>query len=187
MKKPVLLLLALAPLTGCSADDANSISRDYRNINNEAIDALMMTTSEARAKIANEKVLKTYSARISDVDKRLDLWVQNAEEKFIIANTLNSESAATLIAENKINLKRLELERARLQRLAANAGADSPNLQELARGGGLATVKANLEKGTRFAEMMGKFREQWKKHLPPNFGDLEKLFADRVARLERMQ
>ena len=49
MKKRCLLVLCLvAGLSGCT-DTIDSVTREYRNANNEAIDAMMMVTSEARA------------------------------------------------------------------------------------------------------------------------------------------
>jgi hypothetical protein len=201
--KKLVRRLALLPvvlcLAGCRGDSAGAISRDYRNINNEVIDSLMMVTGESRAKFANEKILKTYNERVGAVDKRVEIWEQNREIADIVLDMLTSESTSTLFAENQINLKRLDLERKRIQRLLdmkkqeetdrrrqlgdPNPVVDSrkewPNLHDLAGGGQLSSFKQNLENGGKLAGLFKKLVEQGKKNLPPNIKELRDAFDER--------
>jgi uncharacterized protein (DUF4213/DUF364 family) len=96
--KRAALLFCLAGLSGCSTDSAHSLSRDYRSLNNEAIDALMMATTEQRAQIAKTKILKSYSDRLQAIDKRFATWVQNTDDKVIVLDTFTDESVPTLLA-----------------------------------------------------------------------------------------
>jgi hypothetical protein len=201
-KKRALLGLALGLLTGCSTDSANSLSRNYRNINNEAIDALMLVTNESRAETANVKIIKTYKDRLIEIDKRLDTYVQNQEEKLILFETLTSESVVILFAECTINQKRLDLEQQRLKNLLATLvqrekdrrkeandpeevkiGKLWPNLDALTApsAGGL---RENLRRGTGLAELMLKFPQaQFKGARPADFDVQMKGFNERVKML----
>jgi hypothetical protein len=162
MKRAALLLL-LAGLTGCSTDNAKSLSRDYRNLNNEVIDALMMSTSEWRAELGKDKIIKPYTEKVGNIDKRFATWVQNTDDKEIIRDTLDSESVATLLAEAPINLRRLNHERARITRKVdarAKEHADrltSEGLLERLRADGVANPEAVV---------MEKAREETKKEWP---------------------
>jgi hypothetical protein len=177
---PVIVILA-----GCG-DTAETLSRDYRNINNEVIDALMMVTNENRAKIANEKVIGPYTDRIGAVDKRADLWEQNKEREEVAITTLTSESVAILFAENKWNQKRLNLELERLKQLhgqlqAQNPGGTFTNLAELAAGGKTAPVLTNMKSGGKFTTLIGKF-PNWK--LKAETLEFKKVLADKLDKFD---
>jgi hypothetical protein len=195
----------VALLVGCSSDNSSSMARDYRDMNNECIDALMMTTGESRARIAVNKILKTYTERVGTVDKRLSTWLQNSDEKYVVRDVLSSESVATLFAECQTNQKRLKLEQLRIQKLLdshvaaevdrrrlggeANPVVDPrkewPNLAELASGGQIAGLKSNLEKGTQLGDLVKKFPgKDWQKHWPPDFKELSTKFDERVKNLQ---
>jgi hypothetical protein len=203
MKKKLAWLPLVALLVGCS-ENAHSLSRDYRNLNNDAIDALMMVTSESRATVANTKVFKPYSDRLAAIDKRYETWIQNTDDKVIILDTMTSESVAVLLSENAINKRRLQLERQRLQKLLddfkdkrierlklageANPVVDPrkewPNLADLVGGAPVNGLKSNLDTPGRFGGLVPKFEREWKKQLPPNFADLSKALAEKVKVLE---
>ena len=176
-KKKAWLALALCCVAGCSNDSAHSLSRDYRNINNECIDGLMMVTSEARAKFVTEKIFKTFSDRIGPVDKRAASYEQNTDDSVIVMQMVTTESVAMLFAENKINQRRLKLEQDRLKNLlefnrqteldnlkAEGQANPDVNVREIVaepqrsggRHGALTMFKANLDKGTALAELFAK-------------------------------
>jgi hypothetical protein len=165
MKRHLALALLVLGLVGCG-DTATTLSREYRNYNNEFIDALMMTTNESRAKIAKEKVIETYEARIQALDKRVDVWEQNKEKEEVALDTLTAESVALLFSENKRNQERHALEKARLKKLierltAENPGVNPaeqwPNLNDLANGARADIVLNQLKTGGRLAVLMQKF------------------------------
>jgi hypothetical protein len=194
--KRAALLVCLAGLSGCSTDSADSLSRDYRNLNNEAIDALMMCTSEARAVVARDKILKAYPDRLTALDKRMATWLQNTDDKLIVLDTLFSDSVATLLAELPINAKRLEYELQRLQNLAREV--PGPVLTELARGAGLNGLKQQLmvapggnqfnpfgATGNKFQGLIVQFDtdKKWANQKPPNFGELREQLENRKKAL----
>ncbi len=62
--KRILLVSALVLfLTGCT-DNMDSITRELRNCNNEAIDAMMMVTSEEQARHMTMRIFKPLTGRI---------------------------------------------------------------------------------------------------------------------------
>ena len=72
-------LILLLALTGC-IDTIDSVTREYRNTTNEAIDALMMTTSDAQAKVVVLRVFKTLDDRYKLSDHRLKTVKMNRTE-----------------------------------------------------------------------------------------------------------
>jgi hypothetical protein len=206
-KKRVWLAMALCCVAGCSNDSAYSLSRDYRNINNEFIDGLMIVTSERQAKFVNEKIIKAYPERIEKVNKRVATYEQNTDEKVIILQMVDSESVATLFAEGAINGKRLSHEAARIKRIVDTRV--NTHLERL-RAGGMKDPEA-IEKATEEARkelpvlsamtvsslqntmnkpnpivaLFAKFEtKDWQKHRPPNFKQMNEEFAAKVKRLE---
>jgi len=155
-----LLLLCGA---GCR-DSADALARDYRNLNNEVIDAMMMITDDASAKVMLDRVLVEYPKRMRSVDDRVKNWKQNNEKEDYGSQIYNSDSVMILILENQMNKDRLALEEARLKKLLgaiveakrqegqANVTPEAacPNLAKLvgSEGKDLDPIKANLEKGT---------------------------------------
>src|ERR1043166_4421250 len=89
--RKLMLLPLLLPLWGCS-DNASSLSRDYRNLNNEYLDTLMMVRDEETARWANEKVFKAYQGRKEKVDAREETWARNTDDKEILKDMMSSES-----------------------------------------------------------------------------------------------
>ena len=187
--RALIVLAAAACLTGCS-DSAGTLSRDYRNLNNEFVDGLMMVTSEARAKQVTEKIINPYSQRIEQVDKRMDNWELNKEREDVARDTFTEESVVLLFAENKWNQKRIAIEKARLQNLLEQLkrdkpGADPrtewPNLADLASGAKLAPALQNMQTGGKFVSLIQKF-PQWK--LKAETLDLQKTLEARQARFD---
>jgi type I site-specific restriction-modification system R (restriction) subunit len=120
---------------GCR-DSADMLSRDFRNLNNEAIDALMMITDESSAKTMLERVIKQYPKKLQLVDDRCKNWKQNNEKDDYGSQIWTSDSVAILIVETEMNKQRLALEEARLAKLlkqlkSANPSASLPGLGAL--------------------------------------------------------
>jgi hypothetical protein len=205
-KRRTALAALLIFVTGCT-ESAGGLSRDYRNLNNECIDSLMMITSERRASLANTKILgKLYQEKIQTIDKRFDNWLMNQEEKDVVKDVLSSESVVILIAENKINKKRLEFEMARLKRLLdtrvkdeterrkangdANANVDPekvfPHLNAAASGSFIGPLQQQLDRGTKFQDLLNKIQndKNWQKYRPPNFDQLMEDFTKRLKNQE---
>jgi hypothetical protein len=167
MKRIVGALLLLGVGAGCR-DTAENLSRDYRNLINEAVDALMMVNSEAQAKMLTERVLKPYSTRIRGVNDRVKTWKQNAEKTDYGSQLFTSDSVVILMVENEMNQERLKLEHERIKKLVADmtkaeeetrrqAGDANPvtpvttwpTLAALAEGKeGIEPIRNNLEQGT---------------------------------------
>ena len=200
MKRAALIfcLASLPSLAGCSTDSANSLSRDYRNLNNEAIDALMMVTSEDRAQLAKTKILgKVYTERLQAIDKRMDSWLQNTEDKLVVIETMSSESVVTLLAELPINAKRLDLEQKRIGNLLAakiKEGADPkacPALNDLGSSGASVSTLKNQFGNNKFAKLLIDFNnpavKKWANEKPPNFDDMMKDQADKLKALQLPQ
>src|SRR4051794_14561883 len=116
MKKHLALLLFLGCSAGCR-DSADTLSRDYRNLNNEAIDALMMITSEGQAQAMHVRVLKDFGNRIQGVNDRCKNWKQNNEKEDYGSQIYTSDSVLILAVESEMNKERLDLETKRLKAL----------------------------------------------------------------------
>jgi hypothetical protein len=117
IKKQNLLLLALILLlTGCT-DNMDSITRELRNANNEAIDAMMMVTNERQAYRMNTRVLKPMNNRYSNIEYKLKGWESNRSNKEIIEETFNSTGFYLYAAELQVNRMRYSMEKTRLRNL----------------------------------------------------------------------
>lgn len=190
MKRTLAALALVLVAAGCG-DNATILSREYRNYNNEFIDALMTTTNETRAKIAKDKVIDTYETRIADLDKRMDIWEQNKEKEDVSRDTFTSESVALLFSENKRNQERHAREKDRLRKVldalkAQNPGADPakewPALNELATSSKADAVVKQLTSGGKFAALISKF-PNWK--LKQDIMDQQKVFLEKVERFDK--
>ncbi len=110
-----------------------------------------------------------------------------------------------LLAENTINLRRLELEQARLKKLVEakvqdegerrRAGGDAnpvdaskewPNLFDFSEGTPQLNLKARLERGGKFGDLLGKIKgdKAWEKKRPKNFDPLMEMFNKRREQME---
>jgi hypothetical protein len=165
MRKWLAIAVALG-MTGCKSDDANSLSRAIRNMNNEAIDALMTVTRESQAKWVNEKILKTYSERLGEVETRMDKWTQTTENKDVCINTLTSESVSLLLAEDMINRRRLKHEVARVKRIIDTRVQQ--HVDEAIAAGELEKLKADGAKDP-MGIIVGRATEDTKKEWPTLF------------------
>jgi len=208
MNRKLLLLPLVLTLVGCS-DSATSLSRDYRNLNNEVLDALMMVTNETSAKWATDKIVKPYADRKGNIDKREQTWELNTDDREVCKDVMSSESVAMLFAEHLTNKKRLQLETARLKKLLeANVSRETerlrqggdpnpvvdprkhwPTLNDLAMGTSTLPLKNNLESigGCNLTRLHSKFpTKEWEKHRPANFAELQEAMKKKVDRFVEM-
>ena len=61
--KKIGLAFCIVVMVGCR-EDASSLSREWRNINNEYIDALMVTVDESSAKNSLNKFVNEYDKNV---------------------------------------------------------------------------------------------------------------------------
>jgi hypothetical protein len=144
-------------LAGC-ADTMDSLAREMRNANNEAIDALMLITDADQAKRVETRVLKPLAERYQNIDGRLDVWAANRTKKDRAAEIQASAGYDLFMAELPTNKKRFDLEQARLRDLYeksvkkarddgiddAQAGARLASLKMLATQNGLDFINKQL-------------------------------------------
>lgn len=113
----ILVVPAMALLlTGCT-DNMESMSREFRNANNEAIDAMMMVTSEDQAYRMTVRVLKPLNERYSGIEDKMKSWQANRTNKEIVEETFNSNGFYLYLAEVEVNRMRYAMERTRLRNL----------------------------------------------------------------------
>jgi hypothetical protein len=116
-KAKSLVVVAILALTGCT-DTIDSISREYRNANNEVIDAVMAITSEQKAKDINARIFKTIPERYKKMDDKLKNYETNqATNLEMVTNYLTSDGVQLLIADRKANVKRFDVAMKRLKEL----------------------------------------------------------------------
>lgn len=117
MRRKLAIVPALLLLAGCT-DTADSIAREYRNANNEGIDAMMMITDNNRAKRMTSRVLKPLQGRYEAISKRLEIWKSNrATNKELVQEIYSSDSVHLYLAELPVNRQRFTLEMTRLRNL----------------------------------------------------------------------
>lgn len=109
---PAFILL----LAGCT-DNMETITRELRNANNEAMDALMMVTSEQQAYRMNVRVFKPLSERYKAIEFKLKGWQSNREPKEQAEETFNSNGFYLYLAETETNRRRFAVEMTRLRNL----------------------------------------------------------------------
>ena len=161
-KFPLLTLTFLA--AGCT-DDVDSVAREYRATTNEAIDALMMVTSEASAHRMTERVLKPMQKRYEAIDKKLGLVKYNRTKAEFAKEVLESDGVHIYLTDLMVNHGRLALEMKRLKHLyktEIDAGEVCPKLEELVKDKApiLEPLKKNLEE-PELLRMMKEF-QNWK-------------------------
>lgn len=141
MKKRILLVLALTAAAGC-VDTPDSVCREYRNANNEHIDALMMVTGETQAKNMTIRVFSQMSDRYKALDKKWDIMETNwgrGPDFQAMKDFLESDGLHLYRAEYRANAQRCSLELARIrdlleqlmERAKRKAQEEGGNLEEV--------------------------------------------------------
>ncbi|MBI2805201.1 MAG: hypothetical protein HYX68_09515 [Planctomycetes bacterium] len=134
MKRIPLVFLSLAPILAGCVDTPDSVSREYRNVNNEVIDSLMMTTNDATAERMLRRIIKPSKDRYDAIDKKLASVEQNSDRKDFVKAVFESNGVHLYLTELDVNRQRFVLEMARLRKLykeLADAGEECPALKEL--------------------------------------------------------
>src|SRR5205085_11426354 len=72
----LILIGLLFLVVGCT-DNIDSVTREYRAVNNEAIDALMMITTEAKAREMTIRVFKPLLKRYEGINNKLKIVKSN--------------------------------------------------------------------------------------------------------------
>lgn len=184
MKYKLTLLALICVAAGCT-DDVDSVVREYRATTNEAIDALMMVTSEAAADRMTVRVLKPMQKRYENIDKKLGLVKYNRTKAEFVKEVLESDGVHIYLTDLMVNHGRLDLEMKRLKHLykaEIDAGEVCPKLEELVKDKSsiLEPLKKNLEdpelrrmmkefpnwKVASYNELLTKFTERHKTFLP---------------------
>jgi hypothetical protein len=114
-------LAILSPLVLCLAgcvDNMDSISREFRNSNNEALDAITMIVDDESCHRMNKRVIEPVTNRYKDIEKKLDIWKNNrATDKELVEQTFKSDGFYLYLVECQVNKQRYSLERMRLRSL----------------------------------------------------------------------
>ena len=109
-------LILLTALTGCT-DTIDSVTREYRNATNEALDAMAVVTSDERAEAMITRVFKPLSNRYEAIDKRLENVKNNRTRKDFVKEVFESDGTCLYLTEVAVNRQRFALEKSRLDNL----------------------------------------------------------------------
>ncbi len=117
MKPKLLLVVLIFSTVGCT-DTIDTVTREYRNTNNEVIDALMMVTDEATASRIKIRVVDPSLFRYQGIDARLNIVRSNRTKKEFVKETFESDGFQLYLTDLEVNRQRLGLEIARLRNVA---------------------------------------------------------------------
>lgn len=148
---------------GC-VDTVDSVAREYRNANNEIIDAMMMVTSDARAEGMMARIFKPSSDRYEAIDKKLGILVINRTKKELVKEVFESEGVHMYLTELEVNRQRFALELTRIRNLHKQMVDDGRECQKIEdvinKGEALNKIRDQLEK-PELVSIMNQFRG-WK-------------------------
>lgn len=119
MKSRMCILVALFPLAGC-VDTPDSVAKEFRNANNEHIDAMMMVTNDTQAERMTVRVFSRMKERYDALDKKWDIMQQGMgrnPSQDTIREFLWADGVHLYRAEYRPNAQRFTLEMARLRDL----------------------------------------------------------------------
>ena len=112
-----LLVVGLVLVSAGCTDSVETVTREYRAMNNEAIDALMMITTEAQAKYMTNRVFKRMGDRYGKIDYKLRIVKSNREKSEYAKEMLESDGFHIYLTDLQVNNQRLGLEINRLRNL----------------------------------------------------------------------
>ena len=116
MKRSLLSMILIATAAGCT-DTVDSISREYRNAINEAIDALETVTTDEQAQRVRVRVLQNLDIRFKEIDARFDIVNTNRTKAEMVKEVFESDSLQLYLTDLEINRQRYSLELTRLRNL----------------------------------------------------------------------
>lgn len=180
----LIVAFLLFALLGCT-DSIDSLTREYRNTTNEAIDALMMVTDDWSAARMTHRVFKPMSFRYKDIDTKLGIVKNNRLKKELVKEVYESDGFQIYLNELDMNRARMSMEMARLRDLMNQYGKEErtrldeegrfneevnykqvcPNIHDLLTGTDLEPLKQNLT-SPKLLEMVSQM-PQWKVDIYP--------------------
>ncbi len=114
-----LFVGAVFGMVGCT-DTIDTITREYRNTTNEAIDALMMVNDEYSARRYTVRVFSQLDARYASIDNRLKIVETNRSKKEFVKEVFESNGFHLYCTEVDINRQRYGMELTRLRGVLAD-------------------------------------------------------------------
>jgi len=121
MKTKLLPLGLLFFAVGCT-DTFDTICREYRNTNNEAIDALTMVTDNDSAKRYTMRIFGPMMHRYKDIDTKVKIIEVNRTKSDFVKELFESDGFQLYIADLEVNRQRMALEVTRLRYLLKQYG-----------------------------------------------------------------
>jgi hypothetical protein len=175
MKPKLLLVILIFTMVGCT-DTIDSVCREYRNTNNEIIDALMMVTDEDSADRMKKRVIDPAVFRYRDIDARLTIVRSNRTKKEFVKETLESDGFQLYLTDLEVNRQRLSLEICRLRNLAEGYEKEErKKLNDPEQPVNLASVCPTLHK---FVYMEGTLQPVMEQLKQPKLLDMVAQFGD---------
>src|SRR5258708_6294163 len=110
-----LLVLGLVLVSAGCTDSIDTVTREFRALNNEAIDALMMITTEAQAKRMTVRVFRPMSEKYQAINKKLTIVRANRDKAEFAKEMLESDSFHIYLTDLQLNGARRDLEIQRLK------------------------------------------------------------------------
>ena len=101
MMRRIVPLLFLLTGAGC-VDNADSIAREFRNANNEVLDAMMMVTSEAQAGRMKIRVFAPLGDRLKFIERKLDIMDTNLGAKALARRSALSALARSVSLDGSV-------------------------------------------------------------------------------------
>jgi hypothetical protein len=171
-------------LAGC-VDTIDTLTREYRNQNNEAIDALMMVSDDASAARMTHRVFKPMAARYKNIDEKVNILKVNRVKKELVKEVYESDGFQIYLTEIDMNKMRLSMEMARIRDVMNQYGKEErarlddegkfneevnykeicPNIHALLTGSELESLKQNLTQ-PKLLDLVREF-PQWKVDIYP--------------------
>jgi hypothetical protein len=117
MKKThIAFAVFIVAFVGCT-DTIDTVTREYRNTNNEVVDALMMITDERSATRMKLRIFDQMLARYNTIDGHLKTVTDNRSRKEFVKEYYESDGLLLYKADLQVNQLRFNLESRRLQAL----------------------------------------------------------------------
>ena len=120
MMNRCLLLILLLGIVGCT-DTADTVMLEYRNLDNEALDAMMMVTDGNQATRMDLRIFKDLRNRYDRIDKKLNIMMINRTSKELVQEVYESTGIIMYVHESNLNRDRYKLEADRIRNLPAKA------------------------------------------------------------------
>jgi hypothetical protein len=114
MSRCSLILGLVFLLAGCT-DNVDSVTREFRNLNNEVIDAMMTVTTEKQAARMKARIFKPMRERYSEIERKLKIVRANRDKKPFVKEVMESDGMQVYLTDLAVNRQRFALEMVRLR------------------------------------------------------------------------